>query len=147
MALNKIVVIAEDNIEDQLLLKKAFEKINSDVHFHFVDNGDELLNYLNHIDNSDKAHYKSEPSLILLDLNMPKMDGRIALKKIKGNKLLRHIPVIILSQSNIDEDIVYTYNLGCNSYIYKPQIFEEFIKLIKSINEFWLETAELPCFD
>lgn len=141
---NKIVIIAEDQCEDQELLKMAIKKIDSSSDFLFVENGEQLLNYLTHDGMFSDEKKFPMPSLIILDLNMPIMDGRTVLKNIKGSDIYKHIPIIIFSQSSTGKDIELSYLLGCNSYITKPNSFDDLVQLFDSINKFWLKTAELP---
>ncbi len=137
------ILMADDDRDDCLLVKEAFIEARIINDLRFVHDGKELLEYLLH-----QGRFKEEeaprPGLILLDLNMPLMDGRQALKKIKGDTELRSIPVVILTTSREDQDILRTYDLGANSYITKPVSFEGLVSVIKELKTYWLEIVELP---
>lgn len=130
------ILIADDDEDDKFLLKSAFEESGIDAPLSFVDNGQELLDFL------QKA--KKLPSIILLDLNMPKKDGREALKEIKENPKFRSIPILILTTSNSPEDIKNCYFLGANCFITKPSTFEGLMKVIGELNKFWFNIASIP---
>ncbi len=138
------VLIADDDGDDRMLIKDAFIENNLQTPLHFVEDGEQLLKYLRR--EGEYARYKNTPlpGIILLDLNMPKMDGRTALAKIKEDKALRNIPVIVLTTSKADEDIVRTYGLGVNSFITKPVTFEGLLKAVRSIANYWIDTVALP---
>jgi CheY-like chemotaxis protein len=138
------ILIADDDEEDQMLIKEAFEENRLSNTLHFVGNGQELLDYLrNQGDYSNTKKYPL-PALILLDLNMPKKDGREALKEIKEDPRLRPIPVVILTTSKAEEDILKTYGLGVSSFITKPVTFTSLVEMIKTLTDYWFEWVELP---
>ncbi|PLK42203.1 MULTISPECIES: response regulator [Emticicia] len=130
------ILIADDDEDDKFLLKSAFEESGIEAPLSFVDNGQELVDFLH------KA--KKLPSIILLDLNMPKKDGREALKEIKENPKFRSIPILILTTSNSPEDIKNCYFLGANCFITKPSTFEGLMKMIGELNKFWFNIASIP---
>jgi CheY-like chemotaxis protein len=130
------ILIADDDEDDKFLLKSAFEESGIDAPLSFVDNGQELMDFL------QKA--KRLPSIILLDLNMPKKDGREALKEIKENPKYRSIPILILTTSNSPEDIRNCYFLGANCFITKPSTFEGLMRVIDELNKFWFNIASIP---
>src|SRR6218665_1308244 len=130
------ILIADDDEDDKFLLKSAFEESGIDAPLSFVDNGQELMDFLH------KA--KRLPSIILLDLNMPKKDGREALKEIKENPKFRSIPILILTTSNSPEDIKNCYFLGANCFITKPSTFEGLMRVIGELNKFWFNIASIP---
>ena len=110
----------------------------------FVEDGEELMDYFNNIGKySDSKNYPL-PGLILLDLNMPRKDGREALREIKSSPHLKKIPVIILTTSKAEEDIIRTYDLGVNSFITKPVTFNGMVNVMQAIGKYWLEIVELP---
>jgi CheY-like chemotaxis protein len=110
----------------------------------FVENGEELMDYLHNRGNfADKEKYPT-PGLILLDLNMPKKDGREALKEIKADDHLRVLPVVVLTTSKAEEDILRTYNLGVSSFITKPVSFSSLVDVMKTLSKYWFEIVELP---
>jgi CheY-like chemotaxis protein len=147
MSTNKksiIILIADDDAEDRMMLKEALEENRLKNTMHFVENGEELMDYLHHRGKfADKEKYPS-PGLILLDLNMPKKDGREALKEIKADPQLRLIPVVVLTTSQAEEDILKTYDLGVSSFITKPVTFTSLVGMMKTLSAYWFEIVELP---
>lgn len=137
------ILMADDDVDDQLLAKEALTEARLANELYFVKDGEELLDYLH-----SRGKYAEEPSprpgLILLDLNMPKMDGRQALKEIKEDADLRRIPIVVLTTSSAEEDILRTYDLGVNSFITKPVTFEGLVEVMKSLSRYWFEIVELP---
>ncbi len=138
------VLIADDDNDDFLLIKEAFEESRIRINIYRVEDGEELLDYLLHREQFSSPERAPRPTLILLDLNMPRKDGREALKEIKAHPDLRMIPVVILTTSKADEDIIRTYNLGVNSFIQKPVDFKEFIRIVQALDEYWFEIVKLP---
>ena len=139
-----IILIADDDAEDRMLLKEALEENRLKNSLQFVENGEELMDYLQHRGKfSDKDKYPA-PGLILLDLNMPKKDGREALKEIKADPHLRLIPVVVLTTSKAEEDILKTYGLGVSSFITKPVTFTSLVGMMKTLSDYWFEIVELP---
>jgi CheY-like chemotaxis protein len=136
--------MAEDDPDDRLLIKEALVESQLVNPIQFVGNGEELLDYLNRRGQYRNRRRFPRPGVILLDLNMPKKDGREALQEIKADPKLRQIPVVVLTTSTAEEDIVRTYDLGANSFISKPVTFEGLVKVMKSLGHYWLEIVELP---
>ncbi len=134
------ILVADDDQDDCQIIKEALQESRLINQLHFVHNGEELLAYLKH--KSEKGH--PLPGLILLDLNMPKMDGREALKELKGNPKLRQIPVVVLTTSKAEEDIFRTYDLGVNSFITKPIAFDSLVTIMRELGRYWFEIVELP---
>lgn len=135
------ILLIEDNPGDVRLAQEAFKEGQFDVWMEVVMDGLEAVRFLH------KEPPYSEvftPDLILLDLNLPKKDGREVLQEIKSDPALRFIPIVILTTSNARADIHNSYNLHVNSYINKPVDFEKFFKVIQCIEEFWIQTAVLP---
>ncbi|MGB0985821.1 MAG: response regulator [Pseudoalteromonas spongiae] len=138
------ILMADDDEDDRLLTQDALEESRVINNLYFVNDGVELLAYLNNqAPFEDKQKYP-RPNIILLDLNMPRMDGREALKLIKENAALRSIPVIILTTSKQEEDKLRGYDLGAASYITKPVTFEGLVELMKQLGKYWIEIVELP---
>jgi len=137
------ILMADDDAEDRLLAKEAMAKCHMDQDLHFVKNGEELMDYLNHRGDYIDAKLFPFPNLILLDLNMPKMDGRTALNCIKGDPNLRSIPVVILTTSTAAEDMAKSYDLGANSYISKPSDFGGLVATMKVLAQYWFGIVEL----
>ena len=138
------IVMADDDADDRLLMEKAMKKVRLVNEIDFVKDGQELLDYLRgdgeYVDREDHAL----PGLILLDLNMPRMDGREALEEIRKDSLLCTIPVVILTTSSAEEDILRSYRLGSNSFISKPVDFEKLTEVVRSITDYWLHIVRLP---
>jgi CheY-like chemotaxis protein len=143
-SLNTInILMADDDPDDRILMKEALEENNLPSNIDFVEDGKELLDYLHRRGQFAKKE-TFKPGLILLDLNMPKMDGREALRLIKSDPLLRRIPVVVLTTSKAEEDVFKTYDLGVNSFICKPVKFEELVQITKEIGVYWFSTVALP---
>lgn len=138
------ILLADDDPDDRLLAKQALERSRLANDLRFVEDGEELVDYLRRRGRFVDPHTSPRPGLILLDLNMPRKDGREALKEIKNDPKLRDIPIVILTTSKADEDIVRTYNLGVNSYITKPVKFSALVSVMKAIGKYWFEIVELP---
>lgn len=135
------ILMADDDQDDCLLVNKAFEASRLANDLRFVADGEELMDYLYRRGTYEDA---PRPGLILLDLNMPRKDGREALKEIKEDAGLKDIPVVVLTTSKDEEDILRSYNLGANSYITKPVTFEGLSDVMKSLGTYWFEIVELP---
>lgn len=138
-----VILMADDDPDDKILAKEALTENKLANDLYFVEDGEELLDYLNHRGKFNKEN-APRPGLILLDLNMPKMDGREALREIKSNENFRKIPVIVLTTSKAEEDILRTYELGVNSFISKPVTFDELVEVTRQIGNYWFGIVELP---
>lgn len=138
--------MADDDPDDRALTKEAFEENFPVNDLHFVEDGKELMDYLNKEGKYSNDINHSLPELILLDLNMPKKDGREVLKEIKDHPEFKKIPVIILTTSKAEEDIVKTYELGANSFITKPVTYSGLVEVTKQLGKFWFEIVKLPNF-
>ena len=137
------ILLADDDEEDRMLTSDALNESRVVNDLKFVEDGEDLLDYLYRRGKYD-ADSAPRPGLILLDLNMPKKDGREALREIKADPDLRRIPVVVLTTSKAEEDIYRTYDLGANSFIAKPVKFESLVTLMKEIKRYWIEIVELP---
>lgn len=135
------VLLVEDSPGDIRLTREAFRDANSDIHLNVVTDGVEAMAYLRRQGDQVDA---PRPAIILLDLNLPRMDGREVLAQIKADPSLKSIPTIILTTSEANADIVRSYELQANSYLTKPVQLEKFESLVKSLNDFWLVKAKLP---
>jgi two-component system, chemotaxis family, response regulator Rcp1 len=135
------VLLVEDNEDDVILTRESFRLAKLIVNLHVVENGKECMDFLRH-----KPPFENAPrvDLMLLDLNMPVMDGREVLTAINADEALHHLPVIVLTTSATEVDILKMYKLRCNSYIVKPVRFEEFVEVIKTLGEYWLALVALP---
>ncbi|MNF29396.1 Response regulator receiver domain-containing protein [Pseudomonas linyingensis] len=136
------ILIAEDDPDDRLLTREAFSESRPANRVDFVHDGEELLDYLNHRPPYDDSQRYPRPGLILLDLNMPRMDGREALRALKAEPRLRDIPVVMLSTSCDEEDIRRSYADGVNSFISKPASFNGLLDVVRSLGDYCLETIE-----
>lgn len=139
-----VILMADDDQDDCMLVKDAFEELHLAGDLHFVDDGEKLLDFLHHRGAYTEGNSYPRPSLILLDLNMPRKDGREALREIKADRSLRSIPVVILTTSKEEEDICRSYKAGANSFITKPVTFEGLVDVMKSLGKYWFEIVELP---
>ncbi len=138
------ILMADDDADDRLLAKDALAESRVLNDLRFVENGQELMDYLHHRGQFADPESSPRPGLILLDLNMPKKDGRTALQEIKSDPDLRRIPIIIMTTSKAEEDIFRSYDLGANSFITKPVTFERLVDLMKTLGTYWIEFVELP---
>ena len=139
-----VILMADDDADDRLLAKDALSECRLANDLHLVENGEELLDYLKRRGKYTDLANAPRPGLILLDLNMPKKDGREALKEIKADPDLRKIPVVELTTSKADTDIARIYDLGANSFIAKPVSFDSLVEVMKTIGRYWFEIVELP---
>jgi CheY-like chemotaxis protein len=139
-----LILMADDDPDDRMLTREAFEESHLLNTFETVEDGEELMDYLLSRGKYSGVAAKPRPGLILLDLNMPRKDGREALKEIKSSAELRRIPVIMMTTSKSDEDIIRTYDLGVNSFIVKPVTFEGMVDVLKTLGKYWFEIVELP---
>jgi CheY-like chemotaxis protein len=139
------ILVCDDDEDDRALTEQALEDAHISNRVRFVGDGEELLDYLYQRGKFAGATGKApRPGLILLDLNMPKMDGREALKVIKEDVTLRDIPVVVLTTSRLDEDMIRSYRLGVNSFITKPVTFSGLVDAMNVLGRYWLEIVELP---
>jgi CheY-like chemotaxis protein len=138
------ILLADDDEEDRMLTSDALEESRVVNDLRFVEDGEELLDYLYKRGRYADPDAAPTPGLILLDLNMPKKDGREALRDIKADPDLRRIPIIVLTTSKAEEDIYRTYDLGANSFITKPVAFASLVEVMKEIGRYWIEIVELP---
>jgi len=138
------LLLAEDDPDDRLLARQALEKSRLVNDLRCVEDGEELLDYLRRRGKYADPKQSPRPGLILLDLNMPRKDGREALREIKSDPRLRAIPIVVLTTSKSDEDVARTYNLGVNSYITKPARFSALVEVMQAIGKYWFEIVELP---
>ena len=136
------ILIAEDDADDRFLLQAAFEENGFTDRLHFVENGVEALDYLQSLCNN--ANEPVLPKFMLLDLNMPKKDGREVLKELKQHPELKKIPVVIFSTTNNEQEMRRCYELGANSYITKPNSFESLLKTVAALRIYWMHSSGVP---
>jgi CheY-like chemotaxis protein len=138
------ILLADDDEDDCMLAREALAESRLSGELYIVKDGEELMDYLYHRGRYVSVTSSPRPGLILLDLNMPKKDGREALKEIKNDPELRKIPVVVLTTSKAPEDIYRTYDLGANSFIIKPMNFASLVEVMRTIGKYWFEIVELP---
>lgn len=138
------ILLADDDPDDRKLTQDAFAENRLINKLDCVEDGEELMDYLHRRGKYSNLIKEPLPGLILLDLNMPRKDGREALKEIKTDPDLRRIPIVVLTTSQAEEDIVRTYDLGVNSYVTKPVTFKSLVELVKVLGRYWFEVVELP---
>jgi CheY-like chemotaxis protein len=138
------ILVAEDNKYDRMILQQAFDELGLNVSLYFVDNGEAVLDYL-HRQNAYAAVATSpRPALVLMDLNMPRMNGQEALKAIRTDEALRVLPVVVLSTSDNPRQIAQAYANGVNAFMTKPGPYDEFVDLLRKFGAYWLTGARLP---
>jgi CheY-like chemotaxis protein len=138
------ILMADDDADDRQMTQEAFVESRLGNDLRFVENGVELLDYLKRRGAYAPPADAPRPGLILLDLNMPKKDGREALKEIKADPELRRIRIVVLTTSKAEEDVLRTYDLSAASYITKPVTFTQLTEVVRAIGKYWLEIVELP---
>jgi CheY-like chemotaxis protein len=138
------ILMADDDPDDRLMTEEAFRDCRLDNPLRFANDGEELMDYLHRRGRFDDAEAFPMPGLILLDLNMPRKDGREALREIKADPQLRHIPVVVLTTSKADEDVVRAYHDGVNSFITKPASFAGLTEVVGTLGKYWLHIVDLP---
>ncbi|MBE0595861.1 MAG: response regulator [Desulfuromonadales bacterium] len=138
------ILMADDDPDDRLMAREALQEARISNLLYFVEDGQELLDFLRREGPYAPPLEAPRPGLILLDLNMPRMDGREALRQIKTTPELRSIPVVILTTSRAEEDILRSYDLGSSSFITKPVTFAGLVEVMRSLGRYWLEIVALP---
>ncbi|HEY9665239.1 MAG TPA: response regulator [Coleofasciculaceae cyanobacterium] len=138
------ILMADDDPDDCMLAEEALAETCLSSQLHFVKDGEELMDYLYQRGKYTAPGSAPRPALILLDLNMPRKDGREVLRELKADPHLRQIPVLVLTTSKAEEDILSSYNLGANSFITKPVTFSSLIEVMKTLSKYWFEIVELP---
>jgi two-component system response regulator len=138
------ILVADDDADDRQLTRDAFAENHLVNDLRFVEDGEELMDYLRRRGKYAADGVAPVPGLILLDLNMPRKDGREALQEIKGDPRLRTIRVVVMTTSKAEEDVLRSYDLSAASYITKPVTFERLVEVIRTLGKYWLEIVELP---
>ena len=141
------ILMVDDDPDDRLLFKEACEEVHLRNPLEFLENGEQLVDYLKRRGTYSDLEGEPYPGIILLDLNMPLKDGREALEEIKNDAELRHIPIIILTTSKDEDDILSSYGLGASSYIVKPISLDRLMRVVNSIGEYWVQIVEVPPTD
>lgn len=140
----QLILMADDDADDRLLVKDALTECKLAERLCFVEDGEELMNYLLRRDKYSAPDAAPRPSLILLDLNMPRKDGREALREIRAHPELRRIPVVAFTTSNSDTDVGAIYDLGANSFIAKPVAFDALVNVMATLTRYWFGIVQLP---
>jgi len=138
------VLMADDDPDDRFLAREALDEARVNTDLHFVNDGKALLDYLHRRGEYERDEAAPRPCLILLDLNMPKMDGREALRQIKADPALRRIPIVILTTSSLEDDVRRCYDLGANAYVTKPMSFDGLVEVMRTLDAFWFNIVKLP---
>jgi two-component system, response regulator len=141
------ILMVDDDPDDRLLFKEACEEVRLRNPLDFLENGEQLVDYLKRRGNYADREGAPFPGIILLDLNMPLKDGREALEEIKADAELRHIPIIVLTTSKDEDDILSSYGLGASSYIVKPISLDRLMRVVNSIGEYWVQIVEVPTIE
>jgi CheY-like chemotaxis protein len=139
-----IILMVDDDAEDCQLVREALIEAGRTVDLRFVRDGVEMFEYLRHQGEFEAGYNAPRPDLILLDFKMPRMDGRESIKEIKADRDLRRIPVVALTTSTAEEDIVFAYETGVNSFITKPTTFRKWVEIVELLCKYWFNTVELP---
>lgn len=138
------ILLVDDDPADQFLVQEAMRTANLNYDLHLVSDGDEAIEYVYHRGRYAGGHRAPRPDLILLDLNMPRFDGRQVAQALKSDPHLRAIPIVVLTTSRLDQDVEALYAAGVNSYLQKPANFDEFTEALRDLSMYWLERAALP---
>jgi CheY-like chemotaxis protein len=138
------ILVADDDAEDRMMVKDAFAESRLANDLRFVEDGEQLMDYLQRRGAYSDPQTSPVPGLILLDLNMPRKDGRTALQEIKNDANLRKIPVVVLTTSKAEQDIVRSYDLGVNSFITKPVTLAGLVEVVTALGKYWFEIVDLP---
>lgn len=138
------ILLVEDNLADQEMTRRALARVDGTIRLAIVDDGEQALDYLLQRDIYSPAESAPRPDLVLLDLNLPKLSGKDLICRIRQQELLRHLPLLVLTTSQADEDVLESYRLGCNSYLVKPSRFDQFVATIDRVVQYWLATVCRP---
>jgi CheY-like chemotaxis protein len=139
-----VILMADDDEDDRMLTAEALEESRLSNQIHFVEDGEEAMDYLHRRGKYADPELSPRPGLILLDLNMPKKDGRETLREIKADPNLRRIPVVVLTTSKAECDVYRSYDLGANTYISKPVTFDSMVDVMRTLGKYWFTLVELP---
>jgi CheY-like chemotaxis protein len=139
-----VILMADDDADDRLLANDALLDCAFEGHVRFVEDGEELVNYLRRIGKYSAVDANPRPGLILLDLNMPRKNGKEVLREIKADPALRQIPVVVFTTSRSDSDIAAVYELGANSFVVKPTGYDDLVGIMRSLKQYWFSIVQLP---
>lgn len=138
------IAIAEDDHDDRMMIEDALRDCHITNPVDFLEDGEALMQYLRREGPYADLKGTQLPGLVLLDLNMPRKDGREALAEIKADPGLRHVPVVVMTTSRSPDDVAVTYDIGANSYVAKPIHYEELLDVLRTLGKYWLEVVDLP---
>ena len=139
-----LVLLVEDNLADQEMVRRSFGQAAGRVQLEVVDDGEQALDYLLHRDLYEEPSSSPAPDLILLDLNLPRLNGRELLSQVRSSEQLRHLPIIVLTTSQSEDDVLESYRLGANAFITKPARFDLYLAVVEQICTHWMSTVRLP---
>lgn len=139
-----VILLVDDDDDDRLLMQRAIEESGAAIELFTVADGVELFDYLHRRNAFQHPALAPRPSIVLLDLNMPRMDGRQVLRSLKNIDSLRGVPILVLTTSSAQEDVRECYELGCASYIRKPSSFDEMVDIMRTLSHYWLTIVEIP---
>ena len=140
----RTILMADDDVEDCLLVRDAMQETGRPCDIHFVRDGEELFDYLRHEGEYVDGRDSPWPDLILIDLKMPRKDGRETIRDLKSDPRYLQIPVIALTTSSASDDVAYSYSIGVNCYITKPTTYRDLVGLLDALGKFWFDVVELP---
>ncbi|MBC3786393.1 response regulator [Spirosoma utsteinense] len=141
--LTMTILIADDDADDRMFLEQAMRQNGYDQGIQFVEDGEDLMEYLRRQGRYNEVN-APWPNMLILDLNMPRKNGFQALSEIKDDPKLRRLPVIVMTTSSADEDVLKTYNLGVNSFVTKPFNFNRLVEMVGTLKTYWMDTVKLP---
>jgi two-component system response regulator len=140
----RVVLVVEDSPADQEILRRAFRSVDNGCDLRMILDGETALSYLHQTEPYTRPSSAPQPDLILLDLNLPNLTGREVLERIRANPRIRHIPVIILTTTQAQQEVLECYRLGANCFITKPSSFQDFVELVRVTCAYWFQFAMLP---
>lgn len=138
------ILLVEDNLADQKLTIRALKKGKVETELYLAEDGEKALDYLRHAGIFEEPNSSPRPDLILLDINLPKIDGKEVLRQIRSDEKLKTIPIVMLTTSSAERDVMESYKLGVNAYINKPVNVEDFYQIIQKLEDFWFRLTLLP---
>jgi CheY-like chemotaxis protein len=142
-ALSPTLLLVEDNLADQEMTRRALARADAGIQLQIVNDGEEALDYLLRRDIYSTGSHPT-PDVVLIDLNLPKISGKDLIRQVRASEAIRHVPLIVLSTSQAEEDVLESYRLGCNSYLIKPSRFDQFVGTMEHVIRYWLRAVRLP---
>ncbi|MCA9268909.1 MAG: response regulator [Planctomycetales bacterium] len=143
MSAQGVILLIEDNLADQEMYRRALGRVAAGIDLQVVEDGEQAIDYLLQRDLfADGA--APRPDLVVLDLNLPKLSGKDIIRRIRGDETMRHLPLIVMTTSHAEEDVLESYQLGCNAYILKPSRFDHYVALMERLTQYWFSEVQLP---